>query len=471
MTRVRASRSDTSKLAATVADQLVGDIADLGWPIGEVVGSETELLERYGVSRAVFREAVRLVEHKHVAYMRRGPGGGLVVAAPEVDSVADAACIYLFYAGAEIDEVFEARIALEATAAELASERLDEQQIDALRALAARERDGTVADHRELHSLIGTISGNPALAFFIELLNRVMMLFLPRGSRIGSKTLEESAVAHAGIADAVIAGDAGLARHRMSVHLMAEADYVRTWRPSRERLGDLRDVVGRSDKRGEETAREILLEVAGAGWPVGDQIGSEAELMDRYDISRAVLREAVRVLEHHQVARMRRGPGGGLIVAEPGVEATTEAIALQVERQGITPAHLFEVRGAVEMTVLDRVMADLDDGGAARLRTALEAEQAASTEEFGIVGHDLHGVLAGVAGNQVLELLTLVLLLLTRHHMHRPAGAPNPLEDPIPNQDVMRAHRAVVDAILAQDIGLARRRMRRHLDALRAWAR
>ena len=62
--------------------------------------------------------------------------------------------------------------------------------------------------------------------------------------------------------------------------------------------------------------------------------------MERYDVSRAVLREAVRVLEHHQVARMRRGPGGGLFVAEPGVEAVTEAVALQIDRLGIGPEHL-----------------------------------------------------------------------------------------------------------------------------------
>ncbi|MDP1908299.1 MAG: pyridoxamine 5'-phosphate oxidase family protein, partial [Hyphomicrobium sp.] len=36
--------------------------------------------------------------------------------------------------------------------------------------------------------------------------------------------------------------------------------------------------------------------------------------------------------------------GGGLFVAEPGVEAVTEAIALQVDRLGMQPQHLFELR-------------------------------------------------------------------------------------------------------------------------------
>lgn len=56
-----------AKRAAKVADRIIEDVMVLGWPVGEVLGSESELLERYNVSRAVFREAVRLIEHQQVA--------------------------------------------------------------------------------------------------------------------------------------------------------------------------------------------------------------------------------------------------------------------------------------------------------------------------------------------------------------------------------------------------------------------
>jgi DNA-binding FadR family transcriptional regulator len=457
-----------SKLAASIADRIIGDIARRGWPEGEVVGSEPELLERYGVSRAVFREAVRLVEHKQVARMRRGPGGGLVVTPPSLDSVADAVSVYLFYVGAEIDEVFEARLALEETAAELAPSRMDEADIEALRDLVARERaDGPGRDHRDLHRLVAATTGNPALELFVELLNRVTLLYLPRSAHFGTKELEQSAKAHRAIVEAILDGDEGLARNRMRKHLQAEAAYLRGRRPSRQRLADLTEAVSRSDKRAEATARQIFTEVAEAGWPVGMLLGSEAELMARYDVSRAVLREAVRVLEHHQVARMRRGPGGGLFVVEPGIEAVTEAVALHVDRGGIAPSHLFEVRGAVEMAVLDRIITTLDDDGRALLTDALAVEQAASREEFALVGHDLHNVLAHVAGNRVLELVTVVLIRVSQRHSAAPAGAP----DPLPTQDVMHVHKRIVEAILADDASLARHRMRRHLDALRDWVR
>jgi DNA-binding FadR family transcriptional regulator len=456
-------RGNEAKLAASIADRIVDDIARRGWPEGEVVGSEPELLERYGVSRAVFREAVRLVEHNQVARMRRGPGGGLVVTPPSLDSVADAVSVYLFYVGAEIDEVFEARLALEETAAELAPSRMDEADIEALRELVAREHAGNPRrDHRDLHRRVAATTGNPALELFVELLNRVTLLYLPRSAHFGSKELDQSARAHRAIVAAILDGDEGLARNRMRKHLQAEAAYLQGRRPSRQRLADLTKAVDRTDKRAEATARQIFTEVAEAGWPVGMLLGSEADLMARYHVSRAVLREAVRVLEHHQVVRMRRGPGGGLFVIEPGIEAVTEAVALYVDRRGIAPLHLFEVRGTVEMTVLDRVIATLDDDGRARLTEALAAEQAASPEDFALVGHDLHNVLAHVAGNRVLELLTVVLIRVSQRHSAALAGTP----DPLPTQDVIHVHQRIVEAILADDASLARHRMRRHLVAL-----
>jgi DNA-binding FadR family transcriptional regulator len=458
-------RPSGATLASTVADRIVDDIARRGWPEGQVVGSEPDLLERYGVSRAVFREAVRLVEHKQVARMRRGPGGGLVVTLPSLDSVADAVSVYLVYAGAEVDEVFEARLALEGTAAELAPARLDEAGIEALRRLVDQEHDGAVADHRELHRLVATLTGNPALELFVDLLNRVSLLYLPRATSLPAAVLAESAKAHAAIAQAIVAGDDSRARRRMRTHLEAEADYLRARRPSRSLLADLSDTAGRSDKRAEVTARQIFTAVAGAGWPVGTLLGSEAELMARYDVSRAVMREAVRLLEHHQVARMRRGPGGGLFVAEPDFVAVTDAVALQIDRRGMQAEHLFEVRGAVEMAVLDRAMDGLDGGGVAALAAALERERTASPEQFPVVGHDVHNVLAHVAGNRVLELLTGVLIRLTRRHTSVPAG----VATAPPVADVIRVHDRIVDAVVAGDRELARHRLRRHLDALADW--
>ena len=178
MLSLRSERATKGTLAASVADAIVSDVVALGWPEGEVLGSEPELLERYGVSRAVFREAVRLVEHKEVARMRRGPGGGLVVTAPTVESVMDAVAVYLCYVGADVEEVFEARLVLEEVVTELAPSRLTEADVVVLRELLASERRGEVHDSRELHALLASFTQNPGLEFFVDLLTRVSALFM-----------------------------------------------------------------------------------------------------------------------------------------------------------------------------------------------------------------------------------------------------------------------------------------------------
>ena len=252
----------------------------------------------------------------------------------------------------------------------------------------------------------------------------------------------------------------------MRRHLEAEADFLRKRSRGRIRLPQPTD----GDKRGQELAFQILGEIADGGWAVGALLGSEPDLMARYDVSRAVLREAVRVLEYHQVARMRRGPGGGLIVTEPGIDATTEAVALHLTRQSIQPQHLFEARTAIEMAVVELVVKNIDDEATATLERALEAERASRDGKgFAQKGHDLHEVIAEVAGNRVLELLTRVLVRLTRLHQVRPKDMNT--DDASTAGDVIRVHELIVEAILDRDVDLARLRMRKHMTAMTRWVR
>lgn len=447
-----------------MADRIVRDVAAKGWPEGEVIGSEPELIEKYGVSRAVFREAIRLVEHRQVASMRRGPGGGLVVTPSNSDSAVDAVIMYLAYAHVRVEEVFEARLAVETRIAELAPTRLREGDIAQLRELAQRERDGETHDRRELHTLLARISGNPGFEFFVALLTRLSFLFLPDIAEVSPKNQRGAHDAHVAIIEAVIAGDVGLSRHRMDSHLEAEARFLRR-RASKGLEASVIAKMDRSGKLAQAIAWDIFAEILAEGWPVGSVVGSEIDLMTQYGCSRAVLREAVRLLEHHEVAKMRRGVGGGLTIIEPGIGAATDAVALNLERSGITPRQLFEVRSAVEMAIVSLVVERLDAAGIEALRAALAVEQVTPDPTFPRIGHDLHDVLAHLSGNRVLELLGRVLVRLTRLRQALPEG--ERLEGS--SRAAINAHERLVEAIIDGDLELSRHRMRRHLDALSKW--
>lgn len=455
------------KLASMVSARVVADIAAAGWPEGVVLGSETELLEKYGVSRAVFREAVRLLEHQGVARMRRGPGGGLVVTAPAVESVFDAVMVFLLFVGTGLDEVLEARLVLEEAAAELATERLTEEGMDRLRALVERESQGERMNPRDLHGLVAALATNPALELFVELLTRVAMVYTPDVKADDRGVVVEMCGAHAKIVESIIGGNGSQASGRMRRHLKAEADFVDRHMPVRPRLGAVFAVSSVGSKLAENVARKIFAEVTASGWVVGRPLGSEHELKERFGISRAILREAARLLEHHQIASMRRGPGGGLFVNEPGIDATSEAVAIYLDRRGIQPAQLFEVRSIVEMAVLERVIRRLDDTVVRTLQQVHENERAASIDTFPVTGHDFHVVLANLSGNRVLALFTDVLVRLSRSHGSMPADAVGPL----PTDEVVHTHHRIIEAITARDVDLARHRMRHHLEALARWVR
>jgi len=465
----RTGSTPNAKLAARVADRIVDDIVDRGWPEGEVLGSETELIARYGVSRAVFREAVRLVEHAGAARARRGPGGGLVVTAPSVTTVIDAVMVYLTYAQVRLDEVFEARLAVEETIAEIVPARLTEQGIARLRELVDDEAAGRSHDLRRLHTELASMTRNPALELFVEIFTRVSNNYLGPVPTVGRLTALHSAEVHARIVDAVISGNEGVARRRMRAHLLAEADWVRRRRGARQHLDpSLLGLAPEPSKRAEAVASEIFGEIASSGWPVGQLLGSEPELVERYGVSRAVFREAVRLLEHHQIAKMRRGPGGGLFVTEPGVDAITEAIALSLERRGIQAKQLAEVRKGVELACVELATERLDDDGIARLEEGLALERAVHEAEFSPAAHDVHVVIAEVTGNRVLALIVLVLARLSL--LHQSSGRTRPPGAEI-ERDVIAIHESIVEAILANDAQLARFRMRRHIETLSTYLR
>jgi DNA-binding FadR family transcriptional regulator len=461
------SANPEAKLASTVARRILTDVVDRGWPVGEVLGSQSELIERYGVSRAVFREAVRLVENQQVASMRRGPGGGLVVTEPTVDAIIDAAVLYLHRANTRLDEVFEARIVLEGIAAELATERLTEEDAAGLRAM----EDAEARDYRALHARLAAITLNPALELFVDILNRLAFLYFRGGSSsLGETTLSASRDAHTRIVEAVLDRDAEAASRRMRRHLEAESDFLQNRKLSRQFLP--RSVAlggGVSNKRAEDVARAILQDVVADDLPPGTLLGSQATLIERYGASRAVFREALRLLEHHQIAIMRRGPGGGLFVTAPSARGVSDVVAVYLARRDISPADLVELRIRVELALVDLAIARADGAQAeAELNDALRHERELSAAAFADGGHDLHAVIAGLACNRALELVLLVLLRLMRLHQIEEVTDEERASAAV---EVSKTHGAIADAMAAGDAALARRRMRRHLEAVGSYLR
>jgi DNA-binding FadR family transcriptional regulator len=473
------------KRASKIARQIEADIVRRGWTIGESLGSEHALQKRYEVSRSVLREAVRLVEHHQVARMRRGPNGGLLICEPDAGPATRAVVIYLECLGTTLGDLLNARLVLEPLAASLAAQRIDEAGIDRLRAVLRSEQQGKAgrdAPRDEFHMALAQQSKNPVLQLFIDVLMRLTARYAckSRADSAGEaiELVDQMHSDHSEIVAAVTAGDSARAKTLSERHVEA----VTAWLQEHQRGDDVPPNDARETRLNLEAPRGKLAEVlaanigddiAACGWRVGSVFGTETELLKRYRVSRAVLREAVRLLEHHAIAHMRRGPGGGLVVTKPEARASIDTIALYLQYRQPSREDFRCVRDAIEIDSVTKVVAKvvkrrsesevaafLNTHGATHRETAGDVRNAA-VEEF-----RFHVGLAQLADNAPLDLfLRIIVELFRRHWSSTGQGLPT-WSDVVA---VERAHLRILEAIGDGDDSLARCRIRRHLDAAASW--
>jgi DNA-binding FadR family transcriptional regulator len=465
------------KRASQIARRIEADIIRRGWPIGQSLGSEQALQQRYRVSRSVLREAVRLVEHHQVARMRRGPNGGLLVCEPDAAPATHAIIIYLEYLGTTISDLLDARLLLEPLAASLAAQRIDEAGIDLLRAVLGAEQRRTpdpVTPRDEFHAALAEQSKNPVLQLFIDILMRLTVRYA-EDSRLESATDALAAIdrrhrEHADIVAAVTAGDAARAMTLSERHAESVTAWLQYHQPAgraRKRRGSGREAP--HGKLAEVLAAAIRDDIATSGWRVGEVFGTEVALLERYRVSRSVLREAVRLLEYHAVATMRRGPGGGLIVAEPQAQASIDTIARYLQYRKPRREDLRLVRDTIEIDNVAKVVKRRDTP---EVRAFLDSHRMIIEEagndlrKAGMAEFLFHTGLAQLAGNAVLDLFLRILVELFR-------GLWISTEHKSPSRsdlvDVQHAHLRIIEAIAQGDESLARYRTRRHLDAAASW--
>jgi DNA-binding FadR family transcriptional regulator len=396
--------------------------------------------------------------------------------------------MYLEYRRTSIYHLVQARSFIEPLAASLAAQNIDEAGIARVRAVIEDEAEagaGLISEsHHILHQLIAELSGNPAICLFVEVLSRLIREEVAFSDDERHRAYRSTADAvqrgHVMLADAVISGDPNRAHQVASRHIAAMLRWLRE-NPSRtgptdDGVGDGRDrerdqnlLLDPHTKLAEVVARRIQRSIVERGWPVGEVLGSETQLLETYGVSRAVLREAVRLLEHHSVASMRRGPGGGLVVTVPDAAAVSEAVALYLEHGRPTVEHIHQLRTVLELGCIDLVTASDSEGVASALEATLELEATSSRLDDSHYGNALHLRLAELTGNPTLAMFVQVMTALWANHafVYSPELGPDQADEPFDAVDY--AHHAIVAAILARDPGLARHRMARHLEALTPW--
>lgn len=226
-------------------------------------------------------------------------------------------------------------------------------------------------------------------------------------------------------------------------------------------------------KAAELIADELRQLIACGGKP-GDYLLAERLLLERFEVSRPTLREALRVLESEGLVEIRRGVRGGAVVKEPAISDLARHFGVFLQLRNVTYEDTFIVRTIVEPAAA-RLSAERIAAGAPpdRLEEALARE--AEAIEAGIdapllsdaLVHFHDAVLEACGSTTLLALGKLLETVWASHTHHSMAALPARkarLEAARKSHD---AHQALATAILAGDADRAGHLMGAHLHALR----
>jgi DNA-binding FadR family transcriptional regulator len=397
------------KLGELVADRITQDIIDRGWPVGDLIGREHELMALHGVSRSTVREAIRQLERTGVAQMRRGLGGGLIVAAPPGEAAVGVLATYLELVCDRQEDITDARLVLERLSARLLAERVEDGEALELRALAAQPPPSGLPilefnAFRTLNQRLVEGSRNPALVLFTGALDAIFQRWALRaGDRptpqdLAARSHEE----RARLVECIIGRDRAAIDHMVEQRARTYAQVVA------EVAGGQADSAPADDPPGQKLshaiAHKIVEDLKRRGMQPGELLGHEPEVQARYLVGRGVLREAIRLLEQHGLIEMRSGSSGGVIVGRPNPAQTLDLLLIYLRQMQMDMRDLWIVQADLEIRASALAARRASVDGAAEIRRRAEAAAAAPLDQALAAGFHFHMSILEACGNPVLEL-------------------------------------------------------------------
>jgi GntR family transcriptional repressor for pyruvate dehydrogenase complex len=195
----------------------------------------------------------------------------------------------------------------------------------------------------------------------------------------------------------------------------------------------------------------------------GDILGTEKELAAHYDVSRIVARDALRSLEALGVVEIRMGKGGGARIAKGNPRLFAEALAIQLDLTGISPAEVIDAQRAIECMAAELAAQNATVEDHRRIRGLLaDAERAiADRDEYTRLSKAFHFAVAEASHNRV-----LVVQLVSLDHIAWPLH--NTTLTPAVSRRVLEVHKELASLIEMRDPAGARRLMDEHMRMIRS---
>jgi DNA-binding FadR family transcriptional regulator len=200
----------------------------------------------------------------------------------------------------------------------------------------------------------------------------------------------------------------------------------------------------------------------------GERLPNEAVLATDFGVSRATVREALRVLATQSLIRTSKGAGGGSYVTLPSLNGVSEyvqsSISLLADADDVTLEELLEARELLEVPAARLAAERRTEEELERLRDAIPDEPLRlGTQRQFVYNQDFHLAVIDGCRNALLAIAAQpVFAVLQRNLARSKLGARF-------HRTINEHHRAIAAAIEAGDADAAGGEMYDHLEYLRPY--
>jgi DNA-binding FadR family transcriptional regulator len=214
----------------------------------------------------------------------------------------------------------------------------------------------------------------------------------------------------------------------------------------------------RGEKVSSMVAREIVRDIAQRKLQPGDMLEPESVMLQRYQVARASLREALRILEVHGLVRMKPGPGGGPIVSNVDSREFGRMATLFFQVLGIEFSELVEARLFLEPLMARLAAQRHDPDSHEELRRIVEwGRTAIDDEEWLDASNAFHAKVLSMSGNGLMSIVARAMkdIFTERASAVYVAGRRGRVR--------RQVHADIAEAIIAGESEVAENLMREHM--------
>jgi GntR family transcriptional repressor for pyruvate dehydrogenase complex len=225
-------------------------------------------------------------------------------------------------------------------------------------------------------------------------------------------------------------------------------------------IGEDMATNGRPQKVAMIVAQRIIRDVAADGIEPGQLLPPERVMLEKYEIGRGTLREALRLLEFQGVITLKPGPGGGPVLRNPDPSHLASTLVLLMQLRRAPFRAIVEVRSALEPVTSSLAAHRIDDGTLDELDGTIAAMRAGLDDaRFFDANKRFHDLIAWSSGNALFGYFVESLLGIMD-------GTVIGIEYPSPRRAaILKAHEEIYVALRSRDAKAAEERMRDHIDA------